>query len=682
MAVNRFTKVGWNQPISMYAPRPFEELYAVGQNMAKKHSEDEGKLGSLQKTFDDLGPLATHVLSEGDKNDPGLKYRETGYEEYKNKVIKDIQEEHLKLADDYSTGRMNTQDFTKRSNDITRKFSSEYNKLKLAAENTKAINKAAEELSKNQDHFGREHLLNELGAAGSRLLSNPWSSSYQAGAIGKAVNEEEEVNKSAQHYKEDLIKSGYGYKNPTTGMIEYRGKEGIVIGRVADEVNRTFDNTDMGKDAIQRVKRELNNRGYEWNTKAPDGKTNIGDYLYSKYKEDYKQAVIDKVVYQKEDLKIEKDWKYAADYQHKLDNDIVRFSTQGMGINPQTVEKSSSDLTNNISKFSDSISELNKLKSTLVENSPEWVNADAQVKWNEIQLKKRNEMKAKAEQVVNGKTTASDKALFNKFGEWDPSNFGDGNYSRLLKKYNLPSTSTVKELFEKMGGTLSDAAKLTGAYNRKNESIDKYLKSTSDNYTIQPNLITVDNTKDLKTSKAIEELYNHGNGSWQVFDENGPVPLDEQPKNLKIPQISEEPVDNLGYLFGGTEQIVDEQGHVTDGKKYYVRPTGEHNINEKIGKDLIDENSKKDTPQAISRYNMGLTMISPEFAHQVSEVREGTKRDIQSSNKIIGTVNKKNTAAGVTYTVSSPGYAPKTFGSEEEALLQLNALKRELNSKK
>jgi len=387
--------------------------------------------------------------------------------------------------------------------------------------------------------------------------------------------------------------------------------------------------------------------------------------------------------------------QYTVDAKkHKLENDIVRFSTEGMAINPQKMEKSSSELRNNINKFESSIVELNKLKSTLVEGSPEWVRADTQVKWNEIQKKKREEVYNKANQNVNGRVAAQDKELFKKFGEWNPGDYSDKNYLTIINKMvkegviKNQSSATVGKVMSYLGSTnpVSDGKKLSAAYNRKNESIDNLLAASAENYTIQPNLITVDSEKELKTSKAIEELYNSGVGAWEVYDENGPIIKEEDiPKGLKIKQITEQPVDGLGYLFGGSTDIKDELGNIISSKKYYVRPTGKHAINEKIGKDLISENqpvvSTKtgeksfSTSESESRYEMGLNMIYPDFADQVSEVSLGSSRDIQSGNKIIANIEKKQTAAGVVYILKAEGYKPGTYGSKEEILKTLELIK-------
>lgn len=377
----------------------------------------------------------------------------------------------------------------------------------------------------------------------------------------------------------------------------------------------------------------------------------------------------------------------------KIDDNIVRFSFKGMGINPQTVEKSSKDITNNIANINSSIAALEADKAKVAPNTPEANSIDAQIAWNKMQLNKRQQLYNKAQEAVNGKVNAEDKALFDKYGEWSPGDFSDPNYSRIINDMvskgviRNQSQATVESVMRYLGSSdpIKDAQKLSGAYNRKNKSIDDYLKNTSDSYTIQPDVITVDNTKDLSTSKAIEKAYNDGAGSWVLYDENGPVPLTERPSEMKINEITEQPIDELGYLFGGTEVITDDKGHKTNGKKYYLKPAGQHNINEKIGTDLIKENTPKGydkTGEPIfeggskQRYEMGLNMVYPTYANQVSEVKEGFNSTILNGDVPVANITKEKTNHGIVYKVVAPDGRDGTFGSQQEVLEVLRKLEK------
>lgn len=357
MSGNRYTANSWNQPISMFVPRPFDELYQVGQNMAKKHAESDAKMGSLSKAFEDIGPLATHVISEGSSTDPGIKYRATGYEDHKNKIINDISQEHDKLAADYSTGNLTQKDFDKRAREITQKYSGEYNKLKMASSNTKAIEKMQEEISKNPDHVKRTHLLNEVARSGSDLLQNPYGYNYHPGAIGKAADKDVLSTASAKGFEESMLKEGYGDRNDKTGMIEYKSSQGTTIGRVGDYIDQTFDAGEYGVDAQQQAIRKLNDKGVDWNTKLEkpiafkdhNGKDHsietYGDLYYTQEKESYKQAVIDKAVHQTSDLKVNQDWmaKMGAEDEQQYG---LHFGTAEKPIQPGS--SSATNLTNTV----------------------------------------------------------------------------------------------------------------------------------------------------------------------------------------------------------------------------------------------------------------------------------------------------------------------------------------------
>lgn len=376
----------------------------------------------------------------------------------------------------------------------------------------------------------------------------------------------------------------------------------------------------------------------------------------------------------------------------KIDDAMVRYSMQGIGINPQTVEKSAGQISNNIANLQESIKGLEADKSKLIPGSPESNTIDAQIAWNKVNLTKRQQLYDKAQVAVNGTQNAADKEMMAKYGEWNPEDFSDPNYLRIvnemISKHVIPTQTmaTTKNVMEYLGSKDPnvDARKLSSAYTRKNEAIDNYLKKTSDNYTIQPSLITVDNTTDQNTSKSIEDVYNNGMGSWQVFDENGPIPADKQPKKLQINQITEHPVDELGYLFSGTENVVGSDGKPTgEQHKYYVKPAGQHNINEKIGLDLVDENKPKSFDKAgnpqfegngKSRYEMGLNMIAPEYANQVSQIKTGYNQVILNGDKPVAHVSKEKTNHGIVYKVISPDGRDGSFGSEAEVLQVLRKL--------
>lgn len=392
-------------------------------------------------------------------------------------------------------------------------------------------------------------------------------------------------------------------------------------------------------------------------------------------------------------------------FKKKLEEDTVRFSMQGMGINPGTLEKSSTELNDNISKFQSSINVLTSYRDKIPQGTPEWNKVDAQIAWNKMQLKSRNEIVDKYKSEAEQKLSDKDKQLIKTLDNFDPSNISDPIVNSIIKNTkgleNVNSEAQLKKLFKvqsfhnkegigdieykiiqaklKEKGITATEDNIKNYHSvmiKKDVNIDNLLKNSSEKYTIQPSLIEVDGDKSQTTSKQIEKLFNDGMGSWQVFDENGPITDNDLiPKSLKIKQISEQPVDELGYLFSGVEEVLDDDGKPTGEKKrYYIRPSGEHNINEQIGKDLIKENKSITTSQAQSRLRMGLNMVYPEYANQVSDIQTGFSKDVVSGNKVVANVEKKKTPAGEVYTIKAEGYDPKNYGSQEEVLEVLRIL--------
>lgn len=715
MAVNRFLNVNWSQPISSFVPRPFEAAYMAGKQ--EQDQFDAGKQitgeidtlsGAVKNTPNDE-PAKQQMINEyrdaikntvdkyqGSFADPNFQYEAKNIiNQFKNDKRLSIFATNLRRLDDfekYAGDKNNKMDVFHNAKQW-QKMNDPYNPKVYDPIAVTKYSNPSEQIAKYYDK------IEEQGVDKSIVDMNPQQYGEGKWFLDRSGN----IKFIKQDQLENIANANLsGYTGTEAGIWDLRRriagtnieKQLAQAGITADQLDGTNYQQILGQLKLGQVDvPEVDAKG------KPTGKTVKQDYTAADYINDGIKK--DMIGYGTQFLHVveDVDWKRTrAQFDDdlafkKLEEGMVRFSTEGMGINPQTVEKSSAELNNNIINYNKSITELKDLMKTLPVNSPEWTRASSQVKWNEIQLKMREEMKADAEKAVNAKQTAADKKLFDLYGEWNPGDDSDPNSLRISNEMKaagykpeeytrvtgqmryLAKKANAREGFYTDQELLAQARALSGAYNRKNKSIDDYLKKTSKNYTLQPNLITVDNTKDLKTSKAIEDLYNKGVGSWEIYDENGPITDPELiPKALNIRQITENPVDKLGYLFSGTQEVKDEKGNIIETKKYYVRPSGEHNITEKIGKDLIDENKNKSTSQETSRYNMGLTMLSPQFATQVSEIRTNTNRDIQSGNKVIANVSKKETKAGTTYTITSPGYAAETFGSEEEVLNVLNNL--------
>lgn len=486
--------------------------------------------------------------------------------------------------------------------------------------------------------------------------------------------------------------------NTTEYISEKEVYDNILPQLKADPKNRAFANQEVflktyGKDRL--VSPDENGNQVEYNPADPEAVNAHKNNLYNDIFNKPAKYVANKYGYKstsnESDIRNDEVAQHAA--KKKIDDNMVRFSMQGMGINPQTVEKSAGAITNNIANLDKSIAALEEDKAKVAPGSPEANSIDAQIAWNKVNRNKRQQLYDKAQEAVNGATNKADKELFDKYGHWNPADFSSPEYNKIInemvKAKVIPSETyaTTANVMKFLGSTdpVADARHLSGAFNRKNASIDEYLKKTSDNYTIQPSLITVDNTTDRKTSKAIEDVYNNGMGSWQVFDENGPITdPDKIPKKLNISQITEQPVDELGYLFSGTEEKLNSDGKPTgEQTKYYIKPAGQHNINEKIGDDLVEENKpigydKNGNPQfegnSKQRYEMGLNMIAPEYANQVSQIKTGFSTVVLNGSKPVARVSKTSTNHGVVYKVIAQDGRDGTFGSEEEVLQVLKKI--------
>ncbi len=609
----------------------------------------------LQKVKDEAD-INSGFVKPVDSLDPDLKRRGEIQDWYKSKLneITEYESPHQQLkaakrlgqlyADEMKQGELGT---------IATNYGARQNHLKeLQDQFDKGI------ITKEQRDSRSKRAIQEYSGIGETNEFGAYNK-YNALSAAKYTDIEPIAEKLAEGWKEDALKG----IDPKTGRpAEYRstpdgkfqvktskGWEGVSEKEIFDFVTPSLANNAEVKSYLSQ---KLEDEAY---FKGLSGKE-AEDYINAEANKVY-SAAASRVAKKYSSSKTEYDQQLRDDpfalagYKDKLDNPDVRFSMQGIGINPGTREKSEVDAITNIDALTKQNQGLTEYLNTKDLSTKERGNASAQIALNNSMIKRKQSMLSRAEKEVNGKTAIQDKEIFNKYGKWNPTDFSDPNYGALLKQYNLPSTATVKELFTAMGSKdpIGDAKKLSGAFNRRRESLDSWLDKNSSQYTLQPKLITVDTAPNKPTtSTALQELYNKGLGSWIVMDENGVITDEENiPKTLNIKQISETPIDELGYVFGGVEEVKDEKGNVTEKKQYYIKPSNEdHNITEKIGLDLIEENKTSNTTQGLARYQMGKSMIADKYLSQVSSLKVNESKPIVSGDKEIGDVDKISTANG------------------------------------
>lgn len=337
MAANRFDTSANQEYVSTYVPKPFELMYKLGMGMKQEHEKQQAESDALVDQLNKI-KVVNEVLSEGSGDDLGIKSRKIGYGDFKNEVLNKYSQESKRLADEYQA----TGDADKFKQGIAKQkadFSQDIQKLKIAEANSAVIEEMNKKIRENKDIGieGNEYVLNPLAEEGRRLLDNPYTTQYQGAAIGDALKIEDEINKSAQHFA-DQIGQG-GVRIDSHGNVIYEKTHGVTAERIKDEVYRSYDKG-VGLHTQQQVLRSLRNAGIDPNkekiikvptkfdatgkpTAFEEVKTTEFNDRYNQAKQNYAQAVVDKAEKSVLDQTIKKNWLYERVLDEKVAEDAI-----------------------------------------------------------------------------------------------------------------------------------------------------------------------------------------------------------------------------------------------------------------------------------------------------------------------------------------------------------------------
>jgi hypothetical protein len=314
MAVNRYTTVDWSAPTSSYIPKPFEQMMMVGKTMQKEHADKQTEADALANEINKI-KVANEVISEGSGDDLGIKSRSTGYGEFKNEVLNKYTQANKQLSEDYQAGKLDSNQFSQKVNQLKNDFSGDYQKLKIAEANSAAIEESDKKYREAKHAGANPFVLNELAAEGARLRENPFQTSYKGAPIADFVDSQKALNDYAGNYQKQILNSGSG-KRDKFGNIDYSSVSGVTKKRIKEGVTSTFDNDAIGIQTKSQVTRILRDQGLDWNSEVPlkDGtKVKAGDYYYNHMKQDFIDGVVAKAESSDLSKSISKDWMFERD---------------------------------------------------------------------------------------------------------------------------------------------------------------------------------------------------------------------------------------------------------------------------------------------------------------------------------------------------------------------------------
>lgn len=316
MSSNRFDTSQTYQPVSSYVPLPFEQIGALGAKMTQEHAAKQAEADALADQLSKI-KVANQVLSEGSGDDLGIKYRDTGYGDFKNQVLNKYTLANKQLADEYQAGKLDATQFAQKVSQLKSDFSNDYQKLKIAEANSVAIEEADKKYREAKHAGANPFVLNQLAEEGARLRANPFGNEYKGAPIGEVADLEDLKNKYASNFKSQILSSGAGSIDSKTGYITWRDKSGVTKQRIRTSVENTFDQDPvLGSQTKEQTWRFLRDRGLDWNSEVTlkDGsKVKAGDYYYKSLKEDFIGGVIAKAESSEQNVDRKKDWMFADD---------------------------------------------------------------------------------------------------------------------------------------------------------------------------------------------------------------------------------------------------------------------------------------------------------------------------------------------------------------------------------
>lgn len=293
---NRFDRPYGQQYVSTYTPLPFQELAGLGENISQKRQAGESEMSQLEKMISDIN-VSEQVLSEGSENDLGIKYRNTGYNDFKNQLLSKAKQKHAELTDQYTKGQLDINEFNRKVKDFNNEFKSDFQKLKIAEVNSAAIKEADKKYREAKHAGANPFVLNKMAEEGSRFLSDPFSNEYKGAPIGDVLDLEKTKNEYADKFKSQIISSGAG-RADQFGNVTYIDKSGVTKQRIINSVESTFDQDPMlGTQTREQTNRWLRDNGYDWDTKIKlnnGQELKAGDYYYNNIKQDFINGVVAK----------------------------------------------------------------------------------------------------------------------------------------------------------------------------------------------------------------------------------------------------------------------------------------------------------------------------------------------------------------------------------------------------
>lgn len=330
MSVNRYVSIDYNAPMSNYVKPPLEMLQAVGSAMQDKY---DTSLKELNTSTDPIGKINLQSgMKIYDKTAPGgITDVSTQWENHKSQYMKMLDDERQSIVDDYLKDQ-DTNKFNQRKNQYINKAKMVHSDLASKEQIAKQIVKQNEELSKSESFarnpaYAAKQISYNTNYINSLLKGD--AGEYMAPGVAKQIDMEDVINKDTTNWKQsDLGSTAY-----TDGQyIHDINTKGITGTRVYDYANRVWNDPNHSARAMANLELEhyLGTTGQKYNDEHPykdyqrdskgnivkgkdgqpimvDKKGKLGDLFLEQKKQDYSNALADKLVHTEKDVNLKSD---------------------------------------------------------------------------------------------------------------------------------------------------------------------------------------------------------------------------------------------------------------------------------------------------------------------------------------------------------------------------------------
>ena len=629
---NRFDVGTPQKYVSIY---PFQELAAIGEKLNARAGQAQQKMSAIEDAISKM-EVEDQVITEGstlgDQYTPGVQWASTGYGQFKNNLLNTVKTAHEDLTALWQAGEISISDLERESNMLNNNILKDYNKLNLAAENSKVIKEINKKYRENQDVPNSPFVLNTLAKAGSEFLKDPFALNYVGAPIAKLLTEMDYVNKYASGFKDSDI-AQFQTAADKNGYIDYGKITGVTADRVKAVAQDVDTDPEIGSQLKQQAYRDVANMMDPNNSNF-----NVAvQKQYEGYKNQFIQSVLAKAVGQTttHNLKFDR-----IGYDKQKEEEIKkRLTTSGDVIptgTPLTIIQSNFP---NLGKYIKeengklSLNTPNKLEliKEFVDEKIRQTNADPELSYAQKQI---NIAKIQTQALTGYFAT-------HEYDTWEY------NY---LNKIRSEVESDLKKLATETGVS----AKWN--YQALNKGVhpdwDKVLNEASDKYYHKFKFVNGVRKYNTAVSNSLsDDILKYGTSSYSFYDVDG-NPITEDINNLLL--TDNKPNKTLTAVANGKVPVSNLPAHqITyfdkDTKKYkvaYAHPLGEVQRNlitastqikdQAVGLNSLLTGTPPEQERKINSYLNKNNLASENLIDNVSENQNKSKK------LIVGKIQKEN----------------------------------------